>query len=241
MNKTGKFEDIEYIQVSRHGKIMGTYKGSEVNGKTKLQLQEMIGKDYGQDRFSLSINKTGTFTNTAMQIRGIILGTQTQKKDVVENENNSIVLDTLRKLEATIQNVNTGKENYSYDSILEMIKQSYQIRFDALLERISFLKTELEDCKSYIRELENEANNKSNIDISSMLSSVMQFKNLLSSKKPTQTLSDINVEDDIPHELLNVLSDVDYKSLPKKDLIKYISLLEQFSKNLPHKQQEEVA
>lgn len=219
--KDGKFRNIEYMQISKGGEVLGTYKGVEVNGKTKSELQQMLGRDFGQKRFSLSLNTKNAFTNSAMQIRGIIIGMKKPDKKPA-GDKNSLIVERIEKLQSKFDQIIPAK-GLSMEDALELIKTSYQIRFDALNERIRTLVNEIDDYKRYVKELEQGQNGTS---ISSILSQVAQLKGLLKIKDSGGNKSKIaSVTNKIPAELLNVLSEVDYSTFDKKDISNYADVL----------------
>jgi len=236
MNKNGKFEDIEYIQVTRNGDVLGTYTGIEVNGKSKFDLQVMIGKDFGTEKLSLSINKKNEFVNKVMMLRGVVIGIKNKKEVLSKNDSkNELIINLLSVLQKKIENIAKDKNDVTSVNYIDMIKQSYEIRFDTMQERIDFLKNELTEHKKYIVELESESN-KSGIDVNNVITSLMQFKNLLLKPKESKdVILSSNNKSKIPDTMINIMSKIDYSKIKENDLKQYINLLQQFSLNLPQR------
>lgn len=240
MNKNGKFENIQYIQVSKNGKVLKTYKADEVNGLTKAQFQEVLGKDFGQERLSLSVNKKNSFTNTSMQIRGIILDEKNEiQKPETRSNKDEVIIGQIKMLNDKIETIKSGSgnETFSREAMIMLIKDSYEIKYGVLNEKIEDLKKEIIEYKDYIKELEDSQTN-SSPDISSLLTSVMQFKNMFNAKKAKSNLkgNEQIPKDGIPSSILYPLNNIDYNAIDEKQLIDYASLLRQFAEKLPQKE-----
>lgn len=228
MNKDGKFEGIEYIQVIRGGSVLYTYKGNEVNNLSKLEFQQKIGKDVGQGRFRLAIKEKGQFKNKNMITRGIVLGNTSGN---ITDDKEKISIPVSDKIETS---------NYSKDTMLDMMQMSYQMRYDTLKERNDYLQDEIKEYKEYVKELEsnNENDNGKSIDFSKILGSVMQLKNLAKNKNIKSNLKEKleKLENKVPKKMLDALNKVDYSNISENEINTYVNLLASY---LPQKEKKE--
>lgn len=218
------FENVEYLLISYHGTPVITFDGKEINGKSKAEIQYLLGKDYGEKNFNFSMKVKGKLKNETGGIRGIKIG----------SSNNNLKLEDMENKEIR-KEIDALKAN-NFELITKLIDEKYQIQIKHLENDLKQLEkdySELEkEYNSLISQVEKNESNENN-----MLTSLLKLLPLDKlTGKPTSLASEqTNKQLDIRPEILNVLNEVDYTKLSDSDVNQYASLLKQFTNQLPKK------
>ncbi len=218
------FENVEYLLISYHGTPVITYDGKEVNGKSKAEIQYLLGKDYGEKNFNFSMKVKGKLKNETGGIRGIKIG----------SSNNNTKLEDMETKEIR-KELETLKTN-NLDLITKLIDEKYQIQIEHYKETVKQLQKDYSDLEkeynSLVSQVEKNESNENN-----MLTSLLKLLPLdkLTSQASGLSNSQTPKQLDIRPEILNVLNEVDYSKLSNDDINQYAAILKQFTNQLPKK------
>lgn len=149
--KSGKLsepiKDVEYLHIIHNKKIVKKF-GSEINGKRKLELSELIGNDIGEGTYRYSVK----FFNDASAKIGTIKGFSKEGKKI-EPENNKLI----EALELIHKKIDSKNDNIDIQQLLNIKDQAYNIQLDFYKQRVNQLQLEIEVLNKKLKENENES------------------------------------------------------------------------------------
>jgi len=208
------FTDFEYLELSLNKKIVYTYSGDEINGKTKKDIQEMIGREYGTDTFFANAKIKGRTQNIVFPIKGIKIGAVEMKA------NNTISFDDYKKLQ---------DENFS---LKEQLRDK---EIQTLREEIKELKNNTQTT-SPIESILMTLLLKNNPELLESLGQAGQAAGTGLNDKPDNDInygnSDQN-EKKVPKVLFDILAEIDYSKISAKEIQSYADSLKMFTSTLP--------
>lgn len=153
--KSGKLKepikDVEYLHIIKNGKVVLKLTGDEVNGKRKVELNELIGEQIGEGTYRYSVKFYNDETARTGTIRGF-----TSKNKVVKDDSESIVLKQLELLQKKIDD--KSNNNFDVNLLLNMKEQAYKIQIDFFKSRIELLERENNELKKQIESSGTGAN-----------------------------------------------------------------------------------
>ncbi len=247
-----KFEDVEYIEVSKDGLPVHTYSAKEVNGITKYEFQIMLGQKFGVDKFHASMKFKDNYTNKKFPIRSIVIG---ENKMTKTNNKPDTSIKKVDELESIIKQLSKQNPQESFNQLLDLTKITYQTEIDRNKETISDLKEDIRTYKLETKELDAEILKLKNKiiefesesgDSGNFLEMLTQLNKLRSVFKPgsvtqgaSPNLNDVRSDaGDIPKGFIDALGKVDYSKVPEGDIEKYIALFDNIATQLPLKTKE---
>ncbi len=212
------YQGIDYLQITKNRQPVYTFQGHEIEGKTKTDVQFMLGKMFGNDLFHFTLKIKGKNKNEAGQIRSISFDT---KKD--------LEVSKLKEVQMT--------NNIS--EIKKLIEEKHAIEKAHLEEKIKNLERDLKEVNETYNKLADEVEKKENND-NNMLAGLLKYlplDRLFGAAGPVKPLADNpNVNQiDIDPEIIAVLNQVDYSKLTKEQIQTYANMLNQFISQLPRK------
>jgi len=233
------YTDVEYAQIFKDGISLYVYDANELNGKSKMEFQKMLGDQFGPGMFLATIKRKNIMATKNYRIRAIKFGSN-KKIDNTETQSDHKIKD----LENKMNNMNNNSP--TFDQILILTKQTYTLQIESLKDRINELKSDLkekteiiEKLQSKLTSLENE--NNSGGGLMDMIQQAVQLKQILKPNVPIKSLKDIPTDrNSIPEQFINALGKVDYTKVPQEDIEKYVNFFENFSNQLPLKTKTEV-
>lgn len=228
---TDIFENLEYIIISYKGSPIATIDGKELNGKSKTDLQIILGKDYGEKTFNYSAKIKGKVKNETGGIRGIVIG------------NRSPMNKDLNELSEIKKELEQFRQSSNIDFILKIVEQKHTIELDHYKEKLKDMTKERDDyAKLYndiFDEMEKKESNNDNM-LNNLLKILPMDKIVKGLTGSPATLGDqnqpVNNNVSIHPKLLEVLNKVDYSKVSDSDINNYASILQNFVNQLPRKE-----
>lgn len=150
--QTDVFENVEYLQVYRNRKPVLLIENEKINGRTKTEIQKLIGEKLGAGHYRTSIKYFGDPQNASGSIVAIVPGDVVPNKDEFDTEKINKLENKIDKLVETLGK-NSGVD---LSLLMNMKDQSYQIQIDFYKSRIAMLENENNSLKTRIKELESE-------------------------------------------------------------------------------------
>jgi len=227
------FKNVEYMYITYAGKSVVTFKGVEIEGKNKAEIQYLLGEKFGEKNFHYSIKIKGKLKNETGGIRGIKIGTSTNEFDNMD----------IKEINSIRKELNELKSHSNLDLITKLIEDKHQLEIKHLNEKLVILtKEKLEFENAYndiVKEIEKKENG--NSDLLTSLLKYLPMDKILSGITPGASLSNrqdspINNQISIHPEILNVLNKVDYTKLSDQQVKQYASILNSFVNDLPKKE-----
>ena len=227
-----KFVNIEYLQLFKNKNAVYTFDGVDVEGKTKKEIQLLIGNKFGNQRFSASIKYKDQFNNVVLPLTGIKMGE--------DNKSNNEIKMLSDKLDNVISS--GGMDNTKF--LLDMQKQTFDFIIAEKDKQITRLENEVKDLNNDLDDFEKQLEKLNSDDdggIQKILSQVSQFYQFYSASKGKKTSSLKGLDDipsdstSIPPEFLHELGKIDYEKIPAEQRSGIINMFRQFSSNLPLK------
>lgn len=99
MKQDEKFKNIEYVQVFKNSRQVLFIEGKDLENKSKLGLQEILGDKLGDDRFMCHIKPNGSDKTIHQVIRSVV---KNNNKQVQSNTDNSFFVEQFNKMEALV-------------------------------------------------------------------------------------------------------------------------------------------
>lgn len=242
LDNSGRYKNIEVMQIFKNNEQILMLEGDEINGKTKVELCKEIGESRGKSELlTFSIKIKGHARQTNGRIRSYNPGMKTSE------ESNSVEFKLLsQKLSILEKNLNSGGLNNN--GLVDIIKQSYEIRLTGKDEKIDDLKEKIDSLQDEIKELdiENESlfNKLQSVNNSEPNHSEVLFKaiDLLGKFKNPGQVKKINLKDDllsnpetIPEQIKFMLGAVDWDKVTPDQLNVLANQFSVFADQLPLK------
>lgn len=160
--KSDLLKDVEYYHIVKNNHTLLTL---DVNGKTKAEVQALIGNELGEGSYIYSMKLKGQSRNKTGKIRAFI--TNPDKKQVFNNMDDKridAIEKTINELHASI-NKNSAP---GFDMLLNMKDESYKMQIEFYKMQIETLRTTISEQKETIKDFEREGE-KGGFDIGQLL------------------------------------------------------------------------
>ena len=231
------YHDIETFDIIKRGVLLKRFKGMEVNGKNKPQIEELIGKELGEGVFSAAVKKIGVNKKSVEKIRGVVENTNPKEKFESANMDNAL----LKQLSADFNKLVSSKEGNS-SQLLEFQRQLSQSTIDWYKEQNKALEAKVTKLEDKLEVLEDKLETaKASEGGSSGLDQILGLIPMFFNKKniPVGTLKDENTlsdASDIPPSFIDALGKVDYSRVSPEQQNQILNYFNMFSKQLPLKE-----
>jgi hypothetical protein len=152
--QTDIFDNVEYLQVYKNKKPALLLEDKEINGRTKTEIQKLVGERLGSGHFRTSIKYFGEGKNASGSIVAIVQGAQSKQPD--SEFDHSLISNLENKLER-LSDVVSKNSGVDLNGLMLLKDQSYKIQIDFFKERIEQLQTDNKNLKDQIKNLESES------------------------------------------------------------------------------------
>lgn len=219
------FKGVDYLHVFKDRKCLLKF-DEEINGKTKKELQELIGEALGEGTFKYSLKYKNDAKNYRGSIRGFIKA-GTIKESIKNDMNEKIILESINRLAESIAQTQTAKNDP--EKIVNLTEKFYKTQMEFLTKQNEALEKKLD-------KLEKEsAGNNGGLQEMLMMSILNGFN------KPQAPagagLGGVVSSDEIPEQFKQVFNQVDFQKMPVEKINELAGQLNYIIKtlNLPMK------
>lgn len=153
------FENVEYLQVYKNRKPMLLIEDREINGKSKTEIQKMIGERLGAGHYRTSIKYFGDPKNASGSIVAIVPGEDKNNSDSFDSERLSFLEKKIDKIAESFGK-NSGTD---LTLLMNMKDQAYQIQIEFYKNRIEVLEAENKNLKEQLNELDKGTDSTSDL------------------------------------------------------------------------------
>lgn len=195
-------DNIDYFHVFKGGKVVQMFNGSDLDGKTKTELQQEIGNRLGNGTFTYSMKYLSDAKNYRGKIRGFCIDDKKDLKEDIEMTDPGLIA-VLNKLSENLSNKPDDSK------VSNQIEKFYKLQIELLEKQVQKMEKELEKVKK-----ENEAGS-GGMD----LSTLMSLQNMMTGTKPQAQSFQANTSATgikIPGAIIQVLRKVDFSQMDDK-------------------------
>lgn len=228
------YKDVETFDVLKRGQLLLRLKSNEINGKSKVEIEELIGEKLGDGVYSFAIKCFGATKKNVGRIRGVTEIKNPKEKFESDNMNAVFINDKINGLEASIQKLMKSNNGTDYKQILDLQKTTFEIQLDFYKTQVKNLSDEVNKLHEKIEKFEaNSAEPDSQLDKILTLIPMFLNKNKITGQLRDNTISDST---DIPPAFIDALGRVDYSQISEDQKEKILGYFNQFASQLPLKE-----
>lgn len=196
-------KNIDYFHVFKGGKVVQMFNGSDLDGKTKTELQQEIGNRLGNGTFTYSMKYLNDAKNYRGKIRGFCIDDKKDLKEDLEMTDPGLIAVLNKLSENLAQKPDESK-------VSNQIEKFYKLQIELLEKQVTKMEKELEKVKK-----ENEAGSGGGFD----LQTLMSLNNMMTGQKPQAQSFQANTTATgikIPGAIIQVLRKVDFSQMDDK-------------------------